>query len=179
MGVSELVGIIVLGLVAGTLSGLLGIGGAIIVIPCLVLIRGFTPQQAAGTSLAMMLPPIGIFAVMRYHRAGHVDPTTAVVLAVVFAVGAYFGASLVASGKINDLLLRRAFGFFLLYVAAQILIKSDSRVRAAAATAGLLVAYGAGFWALRAIGKRWERRFDIRATYQNRLTRPILPEYQI
>jgi uncharacterized protein len=179
MSSGELFGVIVIGLVAGTLSGLLGIGGAVLVIPALVLIRGFSQQQAAGTSLAMMLPPIGVFAVMRYHKAGQVDLATAAILAATFAVGAYVGARLVASGKINDLMLRQLFGLFLLYVAAQILIKSDSRARAAFLTAVLLGVYLITYGALRALGKRWEKKFDIRATYQRRLAQPIVPEYQI
>jgi uncharacterized protein len=179
MSGGEFLGIIVIGFVAGILSGLLGIGGAVLVIPSLVLVRGFTQQQAAGTSLAMMLPPIGIFAVMRYHKSGHVDLATAAILAITFAIGAYVGARMVATGKVNDLVLRQVFGFLLLYIAAQFLIKSDSRVRAVFLTAILIVFYGTVYAALRALGRRWERRLDIRATYQNRLARPIVPEYQI
>jgi uncharacterized protein len=112
--------LMLLGLVTGVMAGMLGIGGGIIVIPAMVLILGFTQQSAQGTSLAMMLPPVGIFAVINYYKAGHVDIKVAAILAVLFIVGSYFGSKFAV--KIPQDTLKKIFGVFLLVVAAKMLI---------------------------------------------------------
>jgi len=110
---------VVLGLITGFMAGMLGIGGGIIVIPALVMIMGFTQQAAQGTSLAMMLPPVGIFAVMNYYKAGHVDIKVAAILALVFIVGSIFGSKLAV--KIPQDVLKKVFGGFLFLVAIKML----------------------------------------------------------
>jgi uncharacterized membrane protein YfcA len=85
--------LLVMGLGIGALSGMLGIGGGVLVIPALVMVLGFTQQRAVGTSLAMLLPPIGLFAVLRYQRAGSVDWAVAMVMAAAFTVGALGGGA--------------------------------------------------------------------------------------
>ena len=87
--------LIFVGFAIGTFSGMVGIGGGILVIPVLMFYFGFSQARANGTSLAMLLPPIGIFAVLAYWRAGNIDWATAGLLAVGFACGAYVGARLV------------------------------------------------------------------------------------
>ena len=101
--------LIVVGLIVGTISGMVGIGGGVLVIPILMIGFGFSQVKANGTSIAMLLPPIGIFAVMSYWRANNVDPGYAALLAIGFAVGAYFGARAVNSGTINPATLRILF----------------------------------------------------------------------
>ena len=79
------------GLAVGTISGMLGIGGAVIIIPVLMFVFHFPQQRANGTSIAMLLPPIGIFAVISYQRAGNVDWRVAMLMATGIALGAYLG----------------------------------------------------------------------------------------
>lgn len=103
---------IVLGLVAGIASGLLGIGGGLILIPALVYIFGLTQHQAQGTTLALMVPPIGFLAALKYYQAGNVKLGMALFICIGFFVGGLFGATLVE--KIPDALLKRTFGIILL-----------------------------------------------------------------
>src|SRR5437879_1042859 len=85
---------ILLGLVAGALAGLLGIGGAIFIVPALVFFFGWEQHIAQGTTLAMLVPPIGILAAWTYYRAGHVDIKVAGLMCIGFFAGGYFGAVL-------------------------------------------------------------------------------------
>lgn len=110
----EIVLFILIGLAAGMLGGLFGIGGGLIVIPALVFLCKFNQHQAQGTSLAMMLPPIGIMAVMVYHKHGWIDWRAAAIICVGFILGSVLGARL-ADG-FNQIQLTRWFGFFLLLV---------------------------------------------------------------
>jgi len=106
---------ILLGLIAGTLSGLFGIGGGTILIPGLVFLAGLTQHEAQGTTLAIMLLPIGLLAVMRYYKAGHVHFYVAAFICLGFVIGGLLGANMAESLPV--LPLRRAFGVFLLTVA--------------------------------------------------------------
>jgi uncharacterized membrane protein YfcA len=119
MSASSVIMMIILGLITGFMAGMLGIGGGIIVIPALALILGFTQQSAQGTSLAMMLPPVGIFAVINYYKAGHVDLRVAGILALFFIIGSIFGSQLAV--KIPQDTLKKIFGIFLLVVAIKML----------------------------------------------------------
>lgn len=97
-----------LGLAAGVYSGLFGLGGAAIVVPALVLIFKFNQQTAQGTSLAMLLPPIGILAVMKYWQSGNIKITVAAVLAATFIIGAAIGAHYAV--QIPEGLMKKLFG---------------------------------------------------------------------
>ena len=103
-----------IGLVGGVLSGLFGIGGGLVIVPALILLVGMTPKQAAGTSLAALLLPVGILGALEYWRAGQVDVRMAILVAAGLVVGAFIGARL-AVGLPNEL-LQRAFGVLLLLV---------------------------------------------------------------
>jgi len=103
-----------IGLVGGVLSGLFGIGGGLVIVPALILLVGMTPKQAAGTSLAALLLPVGILGALEYWRAGQVDVRMAILVAAGLLVGAFIGARL-AVGLPNEL-LQRAFGVLLLLV---------------------------------------------------------------
>ena len=111
--------IIVIGIITGVLAGMLGIGGAIVMIPALVFFMGFSQQMAQGTSLAVMLPPIGIFATYNYWKAGHVDLKIALILAAAFIAGSYFGSKFALN--IPQATLKKIFGGLLLLVAARML----------------------------------------------------------
>jgi uncharacterized membrane protein YfcA len=120
MSVSMLLLLLLIGIVTGIMAGMLGIGGAIIMIPALVFILGFSQQMAQGTSLAVMLPPIGIFAAYNYWKAGQVNIKFALILAAAFIIGSYFGSKLALN--IPQALLKKIFGILLLLVAAKMLI---------------------------------------------------------
>src|SRR3954462_5117338 len=96
---------ILVGLAVGSVGGMLGIGGGVLVIPALVFLFGFSQKLAVGTSLAMLLPPIGIFAIVGYWPR-YVDVRAAALLAAGFAVGGYLGGRLGASGAIPERTLR-------------------------------------------------------------------------
>jgi len=115
----ELSGYIILGLIAGVLSGLIGIGGGIIIIPALVYIFSFTQHQAQGTTLALMIPPIGLLAALQYYRAGQVDLKVAALICLGFFFGGWFGGKLAVD--IADVTLKRFFGGVLLLMALKML----------------------------------------------------------
>jgi len=110
---------LLLGLVAGIFSGLIGIGGAIIIIPSLVLVFSMSQHMAQGTTLALMIPPIGLLAAWMYYKAGYVDFKVAALICLGFFVGGFIGARFVTS--IPDLLLRRIFGLVLLLAALKMI----------------------------------------------------------
>jgi uncharacterized membrane protein YfcA len=104
--------LMVAGLAAGILSGLLGIGGGVIIIPVLVYVLGVNQKMAQGTTLAMMVPPIGIFAAMSYYKAGNVSIKAAVIMAAAFLIGGLVGA--IFAHKIPTHILSRMFGLFVI-----------------------------------------------------------------
>ena len=120
MSTSMLLILIGIGIVTGAMAGMLGIGGAIIMIPALVFFMGFSQQIAQGTSLAVMLPPIGIIAAYNYYKAGQVDIKFAIVLAAAFLVGSYFGSKLALN--LPQAALKKIFGVLLLLVAVKMLL---------------------------------------------------------
>lgn len=110
----------VVGLVAGVISGLLGIGGAVFMIPVLVLFFGMSQHTAQGTTLAMMLPPVTILAVMTYHKSGNMDWKVATLLCLGFVFGSFFGAKFAVT--IHPDVLKKVFGFVLLILAVRMII---------------------------------------------------------
>jgi uncharacterized membrane protein YfcA len=120
MTTSMLLILIVIGILTGVMAGMLGIGGAIIMIPALVFILGISQQTAQGTSLAVMLPPIGIIAAYNYYKAGQVNIKFAIVLALFFLIGSYFGSKLALT--LPQPVLKKVFGILLLLVAAKMLL---------------------------------------------------------
>ena len=119
MSTSMLLILIVIGIITGVMAGMLGIGGAVIMIPALVYLLGISQQTAQGTSLAVMLPPIGIIAAYNYYKAGQVNLKFALILAAFFLVGSYFGSKLALN--LPQHLLKKIFGVLLILVAAKML----------------------------------------------------------
>ncbi len=111
---------LILGLIAGISSGFLGIGGGTIIIPVLVYLVGFTQHQAQGTTLALMVPPIGLLAAIKYYQAGNVDIRVAALICVGFFIGGLLGASFVM--PIPEPLLKKIFGVFLILVALKMIL---------------------------------------------------------
>jgi len=111
--------LVLIGIIVGGLSGMLGIGGGIFMIPAMVLMLGFTQHQAVGTSLAVMLPPIGFFAAYNYYKAGHVNLTYALVLAVAFMLGSYLTSKIAL--QIPTETLKKFFAVALILVGIKML----------------------------------------------------------
>jgi uncharacterized membrane protein YfcA len=136
----------------GTISGALGIGGGVILIPALMWLCGFDYAKATGTSLAVLVPPIGLLAAWKSWMHDRVDLQAAILIALAFAIGAYAGAAIVP--YIHPNVLKFIFGLLLLYVAMRFIIGSDSdAISAAAGLAAMLVAF-LGHLGLRALGRR-------------------------
>jgi hypothetical protein len=111
--------LILLGMVAGVLSGLIGIGGGTIIVPALVILFGFSQHMAQGTTLAMLVPPIGILAVWTYYKAGFVDLQTAGLICIGFFFGGFIGAKLAAG--FSNVTLERIFGVALLIISLKMI----------------------------------------------------------
>jgi|SRR6185437_4648179 len=172
--------VLLAGTLIGVFSGMVGIGGGVLVIPILMIGFGFSQAKANGTSLAMLLPPIGVFAVLSYWRAGNIDWRFAALLAIGFAAGAYFGAKLVNSGKINPMVLRVLFAMLLLYIAGRILFRSGGRASAALQVSILVVGFSAAYALMRLLGQRWDLRPpDCAALYRQRRAELIDHDYEI
>jgi uncharacterized membrane protein YfcA len=116
---NEILLFILLGLLAGALSGLLGIGGGIIIIPALVFLCGFSHLRAQGTTLAMLVPPIGILAAWTYYKQGQVDLKVAAFICLGFFFGSLFGAKIAIA--LSNVTLKRIFGLFLFLVALKMI----------------------------------------------------------
>jgi hypothetical protein len=99
-----------IGLVSGIASGMFGIGGGVLIVPGLVYVLGFSQHQATGTSLAILLPPVGLAAVLEYYQHGNVDLKTAFIVAAALFAGAWLGA--VFANHLKGQYLRLAFGVF-------------------------------------------------------------------
>lgn len=115
-----IVAFIILGLVAGGLSGLVGIGGGIVIVPALALFFHFSQKTAQGTTLALLIPPLGLFAAMAYYKAGHVNVKAAIFIIVGFIIG-----TLISSHYAVNLptpIITKVFGSFLLLVALKMLL---------------------------------------------------------
>ena len=108
-----------IGLVAGSLSGILGIGGAVVIIPALIYILKFSQHLAQGTTLALMVPPIGLLAALTYYRASYVDLKTAGLICLGFFIGGLLGAKIAI--PLPGIVLKRLFGIYLLIVSLRML----------------------------------------------------------
>jgi uncharacterized protein len=111
---------ILLGLTAGVLSGLIGIGGGVIIVPALVFVFGLSQHQAQGTTLALLVPPIGFLAAWTYYKQGYVDIRIAALIAVGFLVGSLLGAKL--STGLSNVVLEKVFGVALLLIAVKMIL---------------------------------------------------------
>lgn len=109
-----------IGLMAGILSGLVGVGGGIIIVPALVYFMSMSQHQAQGTSLAVLLLPVGIFAVYNYYKAGFVDINATLIIACTFLIGGFIGSKI--SIAIDQNLVKKIFGIFLLLVAFKMIL---------------------------------------------------------
>jgi uncharacterized membrane protein YfcA len=119
MSMQTVIIIILIGLAAGMLSGLVGVGGGIIIVPALVFFLGFTQHQAIGTSLGILLLPAGILAVMNYYKKGFIDVRVVLILFLGYLVGSYFGSKI--SLNVPQDALKKAFAMMLILTAVKML----------------------------------------------------------
>jgi len=119
MTTQTIVLLVIVGLLAGMLSGLVGLGGGVIIVPALVYLIGFNQHQAQGTSLGILLLPAGIFAVMNYYKKGYIDVKVVLLLFVGFLVGGYLGSRI--SLSLSEVVLKKVFAVALILIAAKVL----------------------------------------------------------
>ncbi len=123
MDIQTLIILIAIGLFAGVSSGFIGIGGGIIIVPCLIYFLGLSQHQAQGVSITLMLPPIGILAFITYYKDGQISNTFiiyALIMAVSFIIGGLIGSKL--SLKLSGNLVKLIFGCFMLYASIKMII---------------------------------------------------------
>lgn len=113
------VGFIVLGLVSGVLSGLMGLGGGFIIVPALHFLFGMSQKQAQGTTLALLVPPIGILAAMTYYKQGQVDVKVAALVCLGFFFGGRLGAKLAVG--LSNAELQKVFGGAMILIGLRML----------------------------------------------------------
>ncbi len=111
--------LIFIGLAAGVLSGLFGIGGGVVMVPAMVFFLGMSQHNAQGTSIGLMLMPIGALAAYNYHQQGALNIKYGLIIAAAFVIGGYFGSKL--SLGLSELWLKRAFGFLMLIIAVKMI----------------------------------------------------------
>lgn len=111
--------LLAIGMAAGMLSGLVGVGGGIIVVPALVFFLGFTQHEAQGTSLGLLLLPVGILAVINYYNKGFIDIKVVIIMSIAFVIGSWFGSKLALSLPQDT--VKKVFAIFLLYTAIKML----------------------------------------------------------
>jgi len=122
MDISTLFILVGIGIAAGILAGFIGVGGGIIIVPALIYFLGLSQHMAQGTSLALMLPPIGVLAVYNYHRAGEINFSYAAIIAIAFVIGGFFGSKL--SLRLSSSTVKFFFGVVMLYVSVRMIANS-------------------------------------------------------
>jgi hypothetical protein len=119
MSVQTVILLLLIGIASGVLSGLVGVGGGIIIVPALVLILGFTQKEAQGTSLGILLLPIGIFGVMQYYKQGYININYVIIISLGFIAGSFMGSKLALS--INDEKIKKIFAILMMLLSIKIL----------------------------------------------------------
>ena len=119
MNAETILMLVLIGLSAGVLSGLVGVGGGIIIVPALVFFLGFTQHEAQGTSLGLLLLPVGILAVFNYYNKGFIDIRIVAIMSIAFVLGGWLGSKLAL--VISQEMLRRVFAIILFYTAIRML----------------------------------------------------------
>ncbi len=120
MNASTFLILVAIGLVSGILGGVIGLGGGVIMIPAMVMFLAMDQRTAQGTSIAIMLPPIGIMAAYSYYKGGYVNVKYAVLIAIAFMIGGYFGSKLALS--VPEQAIRKGFAVLLCFIAAKMFL---------------------------------------------------------
>jgi len=119
MSTTTLIILILVGLAAGFLSGLIGIGGGVIIVPALVFFVGLTQKEAQGTSLGILLLPVGILAVIQYYKQGYLNVNYVAVVAIAFVAGGFLGSKLAIS--LSDVKVKKIFAVIMMLIAVKML----------------------------------------------------------
>ncbi len=119
MNATVIIALIVIGLLAGILSGIMGVGGGVVMIPLMILLLGFNQHQAQGTSLAVLAVPVTFLAAYNYYNAGFVNWKYAALIAVFFVIGGFAGSKLAVN--LDQKTLKRIFGGILLIISIKML----------------------------------------------------------
>lgn len=125
MTITTLLLLLIVGLAAGFLSGLIGIGGGIIIVPALVLFLGFSQKMAQGTSLGILLLPVGILAVLQYYKQGYLNVNYVLIVAAAFVLGGFLGSKLALS--VSDEKMKKVFAMVLLLISLKMLFFDKSK----------------------------------------------------
>jgi len=125
MSLTTLVILVSIGLVAGFLSGLVGIGGGIIIVPALVLFLGFSQKEAQGTSLGILLLPVGILAVVQYYKQGYLNVNFVLIVALSFIAGGFLGSKLALT--LSDAKMKKIFAIIMMLIAIKMLFFDRSK----------------------------------------------------
>jgi uncharacterized protein len=112
--------LLAIGLAAGVLAGMFGIGGGLVIVPALLYFLKLSEVDAIGTSLAALVPPVGLLGAFAYYRAGHINLKYALLVATGLFLGSYFGARIILS--LPSLVIRRVYAVFLVIVAVRMLL---------------------------------------------------------
>lgn len=121
MNIGTILILLAIGLSAGIFGGMVGLGGGVIMIPAMVYFLGLSMQSAQGTSLAVMLPPVGLMAVMNYYKAGQLNFKYAAVIAIAFFVGGYFGSKIALNVEPDK--MKKIFAVALMLIAVNMFFK--------------------------------------------------------
>ncbi len=111
--------LILVGIAAGMLSGLVGVGGGIIIVPALVFFLGFSQKMAQGTSLGILLLPVGILGVIQYYKQGYIDWTVVLIISAAFLIGSYFGSKIAL--RLPQDTIKKIFAIFMILIAIKLL----------------------------------------------------------
>ncbi len=120
MSIQTLLILVLIGVSSGILSGFVGVGGGIIIVPSLVFLLGMTQHQAQGTSLFILLLPVGVLAVWNYMKAGHINWTYGIIVALTFVVGGYIGSRL--SLKMSPHSVKFIFGIIMILISLKLIV---------------------------------------------------------
>jgi len=124
--VSTIIVLLAIGSSAGILAGFFGIGGGVIIIPCLVYLLDYSQHRATGTSIAVLLPPIGIAAFIEYYRHNNVDIRAALIIAAAALIGGWVGS--IFANRLSAPVLRLAFGIFILVLGISLIFSAMKKM---------------------------------------------------
>jgi uncharacterized membrane protein YfcA len=130
--------VILVGVVAGMLSGLVGIGGGLVIVPALVYFLGMSQHSAQGTSLALILLPVGILAVLTYYKQGYIDIKIVGLLAIGFVLGSYLGSKIAIN--IPESAVRKCFAVLMILVALKMIFFDSKKLPQSAPHTGVIKA---------------------------------------